>query len=274
MSSSPAATFRDSRSWRELPDYLEILAKDARETIMRGYYNVERSHATTGIGLKESILKCRKNHLIAEIKPASPSRGIITKTTNVEELAFMMKRGGAAALSILTEPKHFRGRTEYLIAAGDCSLPRLMKDIVIDPIQVEAASKIGAEAILLIESLFERGLCSKSLEEMITLAHDRGMEVLVEAHTEEEFEKALNTQADLIGINNRDLSTLQTDLNVTREILLSHSPRDHVVVSESGIETADDVRFLRGCGVDSFLVGSSIMLAPNPEEKVRELVEA
>lgn len=215
-----------------------------------------------------------KNPIIAEIKPASPSKGILVQDINVEALASMMKQGGAVGLSILTEPKHFRGRTEYLITAGRCGLPRLMKDIIVDPIQVEAASRIGAEAILLIESLFERNLCDKDLEKMIDLAHERGMEVLLETHTMEEFEKALCTEADLIGINNRNLSTLQTDLHVTRKILSSCRSGDRVVVSESGIDTGDHVRFLRECGANAFLVGSSIMSAVNPEEKVRELAEA
>jgi indole-3-glycerol phosphate synthase len=226
------------------------------------------------MGLKESILKCKRNPVIAEIKPVSPSKGIIAQDINVEALASMMKLGGAVGLSILTEPKHFRGRTEYLITARRCGLPRLMKDIIVDPIQVEAASRIGAEAILLIESIFERNLCDNDLEGTIDLAHDRGMEVLLETHTMEEFERALSTEADLIGINNRDLSTLQTDLDVTRKILSSHHPSNHVVVSESGIDTEDHVRFLRECGANAFLVGSSIMSALNPEEKVRELAEA
>jgi len=226
------------------------------------------------MGLKGSILKCKRNPVIAEIKPASPSKGIIAQDINVEALTSMMKLGGAVGLSILTEPKHFRGRIEYLITARRCGLPRLMKDIIVDPIQVEAASKVGAEAILLIESLFERNLCDNDLKEMIDLAHDRGMEVLLETHTMEEFERALSTEADLIGINNRDLSTLQTDLDVTRKILNSRHPENHIVISESGIDTGDHVRFLRECGANAFLVGSSIMSALNPEEKVRELAEA
>ena len=102
------------RRWRQLRDYLEILARDARETVAEGYYYVEQSHASVGMGLKESILKCKKNPVVAEIKPASPSKGVIAQDINVEALALMMKRGGAVGLSILTEPKHFRGRTEYL----------------------------------------------------------------------------------------------------------------------------------------------------------------
>jgi indole-3-glycerol phosphate synthase len=149
-----------------------------------------------------------------------------------------------------------------------------MKDIIIDPIQTEAAAQLGAEAILLIESLFEKRLCNASLEEMINLAHKRRLEVLLETHTKEEFQKALSTEADLIGINNRDLSNLRTDLKVTKHILDACDCNDHIIVSESGIDTAEHIRFLKKCGVRVFLVGSSIMSSNNPEEKVRELVEA
>lgn len=185
----------------------------------------------------------------------------------------MMRRGGAACLSILTEPKHFGGRTEYL-AAAECGLPRLMKDIVVDAVQVEAAAKLGAQGILLIKRVFDRGLSNASLGEMIELAHREELEVLLETHTEEEFRKAFNSESDLIGINNRDLTSLKTDLEVTKNILEACSSRSCIVVSESGIQTPDHIRFLRGCGARAFLVGSSIMSSPNPEKKVRELVEA
>lgn len=257
-----------------MPDFLEALAKDTKETISEGYYNVEQNYPRVNVGLKESILKCKKNAIIAEIKIASPSRGIIAHDIDVEAMALMMQCGGAVGLSVVTEPRHFRGRIEYLIAARKCILPRLMKDIIIDPVQVEAAAKVGAEAILLIESLFEKELCDVALEDMIGLAHRGGLEVLLEAHTKEEFEKALSTKADLIGINNRDLSSLRTDLQVTRNILDACNPKDHIVVSESGIGTGEHIRFLRECGARAFLVGSSIMSAINPEAKVRELTEA
>ncbi len=255
-------------------DFLDILARDARETVDQGYYNVEKAPVTSSLGLKESILKCRKNPIIAEIKTASPSKGTIVQDIDVEAVAKMMQRGGATALSVLTEPRHFKGRIEYLLAAAKSGLPRLMKDIIVDPIQVEAATKIGAKAILLIESLFEKRLCNASLEEMINLAHRRRLEVLLETHTKEEFEKALSTEADLIGINNRDLSDFRTDLEVTRNILDACDCKDQIVVSESGIDTGEHIRFLRKCGAKVFLVGSSIMSSINPEEKVRELVEA
>ena len=149
-----------------------------------------------------------------------------------------------------------------------------MKDIIVDPIQVEAATKIGARAILLIGSLFNRGLCETPLDEMIGLAHKGGIEVLLETHTKEEFEQALHTQADLVGINNRDLSSFRTDLQVTRTILDSCDPKGRVVVSESGIESEEHIRFLRESGARAFLVGSSVMSATDPERKVRELAGA
>lgn len=257
-----------------MSDFLETLAKDARQTIGEGYYNVRQIHPNVGIGLKESILKCRKNPIIAEIKLASPVSGTIARNIDVEATALMMQRGGAVGLSILTEPKHFRGRIEYLVAAGKCGLPRLMKDIIVDPIQVETAAKIGAEAILLIESLYERSLCNATLEEMMNLAHKEAIEVLLETHTKEEFERALDTEADLIGINNRDLASLRIDLQVTRNVLAACNYKGHIVVSESGIRTGYHIRFLKESGASAFLVGSSIMSATDPEKKVKELVEA
>ena len=255
-------------------DFLDILARDAKETVDQGYYDVEKVHAHSSFGLKESILKCRKNPIIAEIKTASPSKGTIVQDIHVEAIAKMMQSGGATALSVLTEPRHFKGKIEYLVAAGKSGLPRLMKDIIVDPIQVEAATKIGARAILLIASVFNRGLCDTPLTEMIGLAHKGGIEVLLETHTKKEFEHALHTQADLIGINNRNLSTFRTDLQLTRTILDSCDPKGRVVVSESGIESEEHIRFLRESGARAFLVGSSVMSATDPERKVRELAGA
>jgi indole-3-glycerol phosphate synthase len=149
-----------------------------------------------------------------------------------------------------------------------------MKDIVLSPIQIYSASKLGANAVLLIQGLFDRGYCTKSLNEMIAGAHMLGLEVLLETHTEEEFRSAVETEADIVGINNRNLATLKIDLNTTKEILKNNSTHGKVVVSESGIKTPKDLQFLRGCGAKAFLIGSSIMLTENIEEKVKEFVEA
>ena len=149
-----------------------------------------------------------------------------------------------------------------------------MKDIILSPIQIYAASKLGANAVLLIQALFDRGYCEKSLNEMIVGAHVLGLEVLLETHTETEFNHAVKTDADLIGINNRNLATLKIDLNVTKEILTKNNPNGKIVVSESGINTPADICFLRECGAHAFLIGSAIMLTDNIEEKVKEFVEA
>ncbi|MGQ9543380.1 MAG: indole-3-glycerol-phosphate synthase [Candidatus Bathyarchaeia archaeon] len=255
-------------------DYLEVLAYDAKETVAEGYYNIRETQPRINRSLKEAILGCRVNPIIAEIKVASPSRGIIARDIDVEAAASMMRRGGAAALSILTEPKHFMGRIEYLPATWKVGLPRLMKDIIVDPVQVEAAAKAGAEAVLLITSIFQRNLSILPLEDMVSLAHKMGLEVLLETHTIEEFEAALKSQADLIGINNRDLSTMQIDLQVTVEIMSKYGSGSHIIVSESGIESPEHIRLLRRHGVKAFLVGSSIISSQNIEEKVRELAEA
>ncbi|MEM3381645.1 MAG: indole-3-glycerol-phosphate synthase [Candidatus Bathyarchaeia archaeon] len=239
-----------------------------------GYYNIEEAQPRVSIGFKENILRCRSNPVIAEIKLASPSMGVIAEDIDVENIAKMMRSGGASALSILTEPKNFMGRIEHLQATQCVGLPRLMKDIIIDPVQVEAAAKAGAEAILLITSIFQRRLSETNLDDMISLAHRRGLEVLLETHTAEEFQTSVNTQADLIGINNRDLSTMTTDIQVTVQIMTKCKPRGRIIVSESGIATPEHIRLLRRHGVDAFLVGSSIMTSPDIEGKVRELVEA
>ena len=135
-------------------------------------------------------------------------------------------------------------------------------------------AQIGANAVLLIEALFEKGYCEMSVDKMIAFAHAKGLEVLLETHTEEEFQLAVETDADLIGINNRNLATLKIDLNTTKEILEKHKTNGKTVISESGIKTKADLQFLRDCGAKAFLIGSSIMLTENIEEKVKEFVEA
>ncbi len=196
---------------------------------------------------------------------------------NVEPalVAAAIERGGATALSVLTEPKQFSGSIEALVQARQAvKLPILMKDIIISPIQIQAASKLGANAVLLIQALFDRGYSEKTLQEMINGAHMLGLEVLLEIHTLSEFVSALKTDADLIGINNRNLATLKVDLNVTKKILQSINPKNKVIVSESGIQTPADIRFLRESGATAFLIGSAIMSSDNIEEKVREFVTA
>jgi indole-3-glycerol phosphate synthase len=258
-----------------MSDFLDVLARDANETIDSGYYETLKPTERVRISLRKAILESKATPVITEIKAASPSAGIIRTNVKASMIAKAMAKGGATAISVLTEPKHFNGSLEALAEAREAvKLPILMKDIILSPIQIQAASKMGANAVLLIKALFDRGYCDRSLDEMIAGAHILGLEVLLETHTETEFCSAVKTGADLIGINNRNLGTLKVDLNVTKQILLKNDPNGKLVVSESGINTPADIRFLRESGARAFLIGSAIMSTDNVEEKVKEFVNA
>jgi indole-3-glycerol phosphate synthase len=258
-----------------MPDFLDTLARDAEETVNEAYYQVSTQEEFSPISLRKAILDNKKNAVITEVKAASPSRGTIRKSFDPEKVAKAMENGGATGISVLTEPKHFSGSLSYLTKVRKIvKLPILMKDIIINPIQLEAASRIGANAVLLIEALFERKYCKLSLDEMITKAHKRNLEVLLETHNEGEFQSAIETDADLVGINNRDLRTLKVDIKITERILKNYDSHEKAVVSESGVMTPSDLLFLRKCGAQAFLIGSSIMMADNTEKKVKEFVNA
>lgn len=258
-----------------MSDFLDTLAMDATKTIDSGYYRTSVSAKQPRISLKKAILECKANPVITEIKAASPSLGTIRDSINPKEIAKTMEKAGAVGISVLTEPKHFNGSLQALMEAREAvKLPLLMKDIIIVADQIDVASQIGANAVLLIEALFDKGCCEMSVDKTIAFAHSKGLEVLLETHTADEFKLALETDADLVGINNRNLATLKIDLNTTKEILEKHSKRSKTIISESGIKTKADLQFLRSCGADAFLIGSSIMLTDNVEEKVKEFVEA
>ncbi len=258
-----------------MSDYLDLLAHAAQLTIKSRYYEKAHQIGNCQVSLKKAILNSNMNPIITEIKSASPSAGVIRTNVNPAMIAKSMEKGGAIALSVLTEPTQFKGSLEALSQARKTvNLPILMKDIILSPKQIFTASKLGANAILLIQAIFDRGYNEKSLNEMILSAHELGLEVLLETHTEEEFRSAVETNADLIGINNRNLGTLKIDLNTTKEILKNNNSYCKLILSESGIKNPKDLRFLRECGAKGFLIGSSIMLTENIEEKVREFVEA
>lgn len=259
-----------------MADFLDILAREAIRTVRSRYYYINGENTPRSrVSLKNSIKTCRNAPIIAEVKPRSPSNGVLREIGNVVDIVKAMERGGAVGISVLTEPKHFGGSIKVLNEARNhTNLPILMKDVVVDPAQIEAASKFGADAILLIYAIFKRAYANCSLEEAIQLAHKLGLEVVLETHTRDEFIAALKTDADILGVNNRDLKTLKVDLKVTKHVLTSMKNCGRVVVGESGIQNASDIRFLKACGADAFLVGSAIMLAENVEAKVRELVHA
>ena len=184
-----------------------------------------------------------------------------------------MIAGGTSALSVLTQPHLFNGSPEFFMKIRkEVQIPMLMKDIMIDKVQIDAAQKIGADYILLIQALFDTGLL-QNMEELIEYAHQKNLKVLLESHTIQEFENSLKTKADIIGINNRNLDTLELDINTTKEIL-SNQKTSRIIISESGINTPEDIQFLHKCGAKAFLVGTSIMKSDNIEENVRNLVNA
>ena len=258
-----------------MSDFYDILGHDAQTTINSGYYNSFISTPSLHLSLKNAILECNKNSVIAEIKLASPTLGAIRENRNLTEIAQAMEKGGAIAISVLTEPRHFNGSIDTLsIVRRAVKLPLLMKDIILSKTQINTAVSIGADAVLLIKTLYDRGYGEVDLDSMIELVHTKGLEVLLEVHTEEEFKAAKNTKADIIGINNRNLADLKIDLNNTKNILQTNSSKDLVIISESGIYTPGDLHFISQTGVSAFLIGSSIMLTENVEEKVREFVNA
>jgi indole-3-glycerol phosphate synthase len=258
-----------------MTDFLDTLAMDAKKTIDRCYYKTALMAKQPKVSLKQAILDCKGNAVITEIKVASPSLGTIRTEVNPKEIAKAMERAGAVGISVLTEPKYFHGSLTALVQAREAtSLPILMKDIVIVADQIEVAAQLGANAVLLIQALFNRRCCEMSVEKMIAFAHSKGLEVLLETHTETEFQAAVETDADLVGINNRNLATLKIDLETTQHILGKQGKRGRTVISESGVKTPSDLQFLRSCGADAFLVGSSIMSSADVEGKIREFVQA
>lgn len=205
--------------------------------------------------------------IIAEIKKASPSKGLLRENFKPAEIASSYERGGAACLSVLTDIDFFQGSDDYLKQArAACSLPVIRKDFIIDPYQVYEARVIGADCILLIVSC----LTDEQLSSLSELAAKLGLDVLVEVHDAEELRRALPLGNRLIGINNRNLRTFETSLNTTIELLSSISD-EHIVVTESGIHTAEDVALMRQHNVNAFLVGEAFMRAEEPGMKLAEI---
>src|SRR3989304_9727975 len=228
-----------------MPDFLDVLARDAKETINKGYYENLTQTVASHVSLKTAIVESTTVPVIAEIKAASPSKGTIRKNLKADRIAEAMEKGGAVGISVLTEPKHFHGSLNYLTQVRETvKLPILMKDIILSPVQLEAASRAGANAALLIQALFDRGFGECGIQEMIAKAHSKNLEVLLETHSASEFRFAVSTEADIVGINNRDLGTLKVNLTVTKKILEGNEAEGKIVGSESGLNTRGGRRFL------------------------------
>jgi len=208
--------------------------------------------------------------LIAEVKKASPSRGVIRPDFAPVEIAEIYARSGASAISVLTEPRYFLGSLSYLrnirTALGNKKLPLLRKDFIFEPYQVYESRAYGADALLLIVAI----LTPEKLKLLLHLSRELGMSCLVEVHKEDELQIALRNGAGIIGINNRDLTTFKVDLDTTRR-LRPLIPADRIVVSESGISSRDDIQKLKGWQVDAALIGEALMSAPDIALKMKEL---
>ena len=213
-------------------------------------------------------LKGDSIRLIAEVKQASPSRGILSPNFNPTELARTYAECGAAAISVLTEANYFMGSIEYLAAIKEVvGLPLLRKDFIFDIYQIYESRAYGADALLLIAAI----LSQEQLKELISLSHSLGLRCLVEAHNKDEVERAILSEAEIIGINNRDLNTFTVDITTTRRLrpLIS---QERIVVSESGIKSKRDIEKLRKWGVDAVLVGEALVTAGDTRAKMKEML--
>ena len=252
---------------------LRKLVNNSQMAIDDGVYDVESDLEKSNKDFKQIIKTNQHATLLTEIKFASPSLGKIRTLTDPASIAKKMVAGGAKALSVLTQPHLFHGSPEYFMKVRQAvDVPLLMKDIMIDKIQIDAAKKIGADYMLVIQSIFDQKFVS-DIDEFIDYGHKQGLEILLEVHTKEEFTNALKTKADIIGINNRNLDTLDIDLKTT-ELVLDGYEKSRIILSESGINTVEDIQYLKKCGADAFLIGSSIMKSDNIEEQVKKLVNA
>lgn len=256
----------------QTPDILKrILRRKAEEITERSMQlnmrelsaRVKSAPAPRGfVHAVERRLSEKKPAVIAELKKASPSKGVIRVDFNPAWIARSYEQAGATCLSVLTDQDFFQGAEDHLQQArAACSLPLLRKDFIIDPYQVYEARVIGADCILLIVA----ALGDPLLLELAQLADHLDMDVLVEVHDAEELERALALNTPMIGINNRDLRTFQTELQITLE-LLENMPENRIVVTESGIHQTQDVALMRAQGVHAFLVGAAFMRATDPGE--------
>ncbi|MBN3038865.1 MAG: indole-3-glycerol phosphate synthase TrpC [Candidatus Omnitrophica bacterium] len=218
--------------------------------------------------LKGAIYAKDKISLIAEIKKASPSVGVLREEFNPLEIACIYEACGAAALSVLTDKQFFQGDISYLKVAKDVvNIPILRKDFIIDPYQVYESVCAGADAVLLIARI----LSKEQFKELYSLCTELRIEVLCEVHSKEDLEKIPLEEVEIIGVNNRNLQNFQEDLTLSAQ-LMKKIPKEKVVVSESGIKTSEDVQYLKGLGVNSVLIGEAFMRSQDIATAVREIM--
>ncbi|MCF7889896.1 indole-3-glycerol-phosphate synthase [Candidatus Bipolaricaulota bacterium] len=255
-----------------MSDILDELSRSALNRVSSGFYDIDsREGERNPVSFTQKINARACAPVIGEIKPGSPTRGkIFGDKFDPVELGRSYAKGGVTGLSVLTDPDHFFGSLDYLDQVAKLDRPVLMKDFIVDYSQINAGKALGADAILLIYRLFTRGVPNFSLESGINYAQERGLEVLLEINDRAEYESALKTDADMIGINNRDLRSLEVDLSTTRNIL-SGAGKDRIVWAMSGISGRSDINYLSEAGADVFLVGTSLAEAENPKRFLKKL---
>lgn len=247
---------------------LKKLVENSFRSIDEGLYDLDfdRPHDALDLTNDIRIMKnIKKIPIIGEVKLASPSKGQIIETKNVDliYIAKQMVKGGAVAISVLTQKYLFNGSiNNFVTVRKNVSIPMLMKDIIVSETQIDCAKKIGADYILLIKTIFDKDLTEGSIEKFSEYSHKKGLNILYEVHTEDEFKEILDfkiEKKDLIGINNRSLATLKIDLKITENLLTKRDKGRNLIVSESGIEKIEQIRYLKNVGADAFLIGTSLM---------------
>jgi indole-3-glycerol phosphate synthase len=258
-----------------LENILEILTESAHQRVAelrKAPPSLSSWQGDSGAAFKAALAKPGVS-FICEVKKASPSKGIIAEDFPYVDIARSYQDAGADAISVLTEPYYFKGDNAYLKEISSAvKTPTLRKDFIIDEMQIYEAKELGASAVLLICAIMPKNTdCySPQLNRFIAIAHSLKMAALVETHNEKEMEMALNSPAEIIGINTRDLRTFQVDLAVTVR-LAKMAPDNILLVSESGITSADDVKRVRDYGADAVLVGETLMRSPDKKKMLNEL---
>jgi len=248
------------------------LVDNSFKAIDEGAYETIHSFTHDTISLKKAILSCPHVPIITEIKFSSPSEGKIRQKISTREIATTMVSSGAIGLSVITQPYLFEGSIEYLAAIRRAvNVPILMKDITVSQVQIDAGKKIGADCVLLIKTVFDQNLAEDDMEKLAEYAVKKGLQVLVEVHSEQEFAEVLDSKHTLIGINNRNLDNLQVDIANTERLLTKHGKGKSLIISESGIAKPEDIHYLKKAGADAFLIGTSIMETVDIAGKVAEL---
>lgn len=253
---------------------LDQIVADKKETVEREKKRTPVARLKERAGKRKPLdfaaaLGGKGLKLIAEVKKASPSRGVLCPDFKPVETAQTYARNGAASISVLTEEKYFQGKLEYLAAIREkVNIPLLRKDFIFDEYQIYESVAYGADAILLITAILEK----ETLEAFLHLSESLKLACLVEVHNEDELFKAMLAGAKIIGINNRDLNTFKTDTDATRRLRMLIPP-ENIVVSESGISNRDDIKKMKECRVDAVLVGEALMTAKDIAVKIRELMQ-